>query len=208
MTVRQASRRVAGTLVVLLFVTCKKEQPAPARQETPPPTTVTTTLPPPPTPVPTPPPVWRTTHWGMKKAEVLAALPGEVQKLEKPVPFGRAQAGAGTLEGQSDLTIPSYETEGAAFHVLFGFEGEALNRVHLAAIKAGPSTCADLEKALAEKHSAPTSRERLEGSLRGNAITWTKPEQTIVLTCTGVASLGFQTVTLDYKAPEAKTATR
>ena len=211
MTTRRAChRRAAGVVVALLLASCgKKEQPAPqARAETPPPTIATTTLPPPPTPVPTPPPVWRTTHWGMKKAEVLAALPGEAQKLPKPVPFGKAQAGAGTLEGSSDLTIPSYETEGVAFRVLFGFEGDALNRVHLSAIKPGASTCDDLEKRLTEKYSKPARRERPEGSLRQEAITWTMPEQTITLTCSGVASLGFLQLTLDYRAPETQTATK
>jgi hypothetical protein len=142
----------------------------------------------------------------MKKAEVLAALPGEAQKLEKPVPFGKAQAGSGALEGTSDLSIPSYEMDGVAFRVLFGFEADALNRVHLYALKPGPSTCDDFVKSLAEKHGAAESRERPEGSLRLEAITWKKPDQTITLTCSGVASLGFQQVTLDYKAPEAKTA--
>jgi hypothetical protein len=206
-TRRTCHRCARGLLVVGLLTACgKKEQPAPQAQETPPPTTVAaTTLPPPPTPVPTPPPVWRTTHWGMKKAEVLAALP-EAQKLPNPVPFGKAQAGAGTLEGTSDLTIPSYEMEGVPFRVLFGFEADALNRVHLYAIKPGPSTCDDFVKSLAEKHGAAVSRERPEGSLKFEAITWKKTDQTITLTCSGVASLGFQQVTLDYKAPEAQTA--
>ena len=144
----------------------------------------------------------------MKKAEVLAALPGEAQKLATPVPFGRAQAGSGTPEGSSDLTIPSYEMEGVQFRVLFGFEADALNRVHLYALKPGPSTCDDFVKGLAEKLGAAVSRERPEGSLKLEAITWSKPDQTITLTCSGVASLGFQQVTLDYKAPEAKTAAK
>jgi hypothetical protein len=137
----------------------------------------------------------------MTKEEVLAAFPGEAQKLPKPVPFGQAKAGTGALEGTSDVSIPAYETDGVTFRVLFGFAGDALDRVHLAAAKAGPSTCGDLERALSAKHAAPAGREAMEGSLRGERIIWQRPDQTITLACAGVASLGFQTVTLDYAAP-------
>jgi hypothetical protein len=137
----------------------------------------------------------------MTKEEVLAAFPGEAQRLPKPVPFGQAKAGTGLLEGTSDVSIPAYESDGVTFRVLFGFAGNALERVHLSAAKAGPATCGDLERALSTKHTSPSGRETMEGSLRGERIIWQRPDQTITLGCAGVASLGFQTVTLDYAAP-------
>ncbi|HEY8151656.1 MAG TPA: hypothetical protein VIK51_22295, partial [Vicinamibacteria bacterium] len=45
-------------------------------------TTTTTTVPP-------PPPAWRSAVWGMKKPELLAAFPGEAQKLATPADFGQ-----------------------------------------------------------------------------------------------------------------------
>jgi hypothetical protein len=35
---------------------------------------------------------------------------------------------------------------------------------------------------------------------------WSRPDQTIVLGCSGVASLGFLTVTLDHLAPPGQAA--
>lgn len=200
-----ARRRFAlvGLLALAALPSCaKKEQPAPqARTPETPSAATTTTLPPPPTTVPTPPPVWRTTHWGMTKKEVLAALPGEAQRLAQPAAFAQPQPGSSIPAGSSDLSIPAYEADGATFRVLFGFDADALNRVHLSAVKPGAATCGDLEKALTEKHAAPAQRASTGSSLKGEEITWKRPDQTIILNCAGVASLGFLTVTLDYMAP-------
>lgn len=194
-----------GVLLPLALTSCgKKEQPAPPVETRPAPPTAaptTTTIPPPPTPAPTPPPVWRTTHWGMSKKQVLAALPGEAQPLAQAADFAQPQLGSSLARGTSDLTIPAYEVDGTTFRVLFGFESDALNRVHLSAVKPGSNSCANLEKSLTTQHSEPAQRGTTGTSLKSQEITWKRPDQTIVLTCGGVASLGFQTVTLDYLAP-------
>jgi len=210
---RRTRRQLAlGSLVLpLMVVACgKKEEPPPPPVQTQPvpPTTIlapTTPLPSP-TAVPTPAPVWRTLRWGMKKAEVLAALPGEAQRLARPADFAQPQPGSRLLAGSSDLTIPAYEAEGARFRVLFGFEAGALKRVHLSAIKPGADTCRDLETALTGKHAAPTERVTTGTTLKGEEIVWKRPDQTVVLGCAGVARLGFQTVTLDYMAPDGDAA--
>ena len=94
----------------------------------------------------------------------------------------------------------------AVGRVLFGFDGDALNRVHLAAAKAGAATCEDVEKGMTAQHGKAAQRERTGGSLKGDEITWKLPDQTIVLSCAGVASLGFQTVTLDFLEPATAVA--
>ena len=212
MTCRTRRQLALGSLVLALVVAAcgKKEEPPPPAQTRPvPPTTMpappTTTLPPP-TPVPTPAPVWRTLRWGMKKAEVLAALPGEAQRLAKPADFAQPQPGSRLPAGSSDLTIPAYEAEGTRFRVLFGFEAGALRRVHLSAIKPGADTCHGLETALTGKHAAPTERVTTGTTLKGEEIVWKRPDQTVVLGCAGVARLGFVTVTLDYLAPDGDAA--
>jgi hypothetical protein len=131
----------------------------------------------------------------MTKDEVLAAFPGEAQRLARPADLG-ARA-----DWSSDVAIPAYEIDGMKFQVLFGFESDALNRVHLSALKAGVATCSDLEKLLTEKHSAPSERSTTQTTVRGEQIVWKLPEQTITLACTAAPSLGYQTVTLDYTAP-------
>lgn len=202
-------RRLACSLVVpLVLVACGKKQEAPPPQESAPPTTTTTTTTtlPLPTAVPTPTPVWRTLHWGMKKAEVLAALPGEAQRLGKPAEFAQPQPGSRLATGSSDLSIPSYEADGAKFRVLFGFDKDALNRIHLTAIKPGGDTCHDLETALTGKHGAPTERATTGTTLKGEEIVWKLPDQTVILDCAGVVRLGFVTATLDYLAPGADAA--
>jgi len=204
MTTSRTRRRfaLASLVLTVAFASCgKKEQPAQQvrTQETP--SAATTTTLPPPTTVPTPPPVWRAARWGMTKDEVLAAFPGEAQRLGQPAAFAQPQPGSSIPTGSSDLAIPAYETDGAKFRVLFGFESDSLNRVHLSALKAGATTCEDLEKVLTEKHSAPSQRSKTGTSLKGEEITWKRPDQTITLACAGVPSLGFQTVTLDYMAP-------
>ncbi len=202
-------RLLASLLVPLALASCgKKEPPAPVARASEAPTvvTTTTTLPPPPTTVPTPPPVWRTSHWGMTRDEVLKAFPGEAQKLAQPAPFAQPQPGSSLGGGSGDLAIPSYEADGATFRVLFGFESKALDRVHLSAVKPGAATCEDVEKALTAKHGEPAQRGKTGSSLKGDEITWKLPDQTIVLSCAGVASLGFLTVTVDYLAPAAETA--
>ncbi len=193
---RKRRRLVLGTSVVsAVLAACGTKEPAPpaSRQEAPPsvaPASTTTV-----TTIPTPPPVWRTAHWGMTKAEVLAAFPGEAQRLEQPADFGPKGAGS------TDVAISAYEIEGMKFRVLFGFEKEALGRIHLAAIKAGDSTCSDVEKLLTEKHSAPSDRSTTQTNLRREQIVWKRPDQTITLVCSDAVNLGFHTVTLEYTAP-------
>lgn len=196
--------RLAVVVTPVLLGSCsKKEQPPPVAQQAPTTTTVPpSTLPPPtPTPVPTPPPVWREARWGMTKAAVLAAFPKEAQKLEKPAEFAQPQPGSTLTAGSSDVAIPSYEGDGATFRVLFGFEQDALNRIHLAVPKATASTCGDIEKVLTDAHGAPARRTPTGSSLKGEEIVWTLPDQTIVLSCAGVARLGFLTASLDRLAP-------
>lgn len=194
--------RLALLLVAATLGACSKKQEAPppvAQQALP--TAVPTTMPPAPTPtpVPTPPPVWREAHWGMKKAEVLAAFPKEAQRLPGPVPFAQPQSGSMVKGGGAgDVSIAAYEADGATFRVLFGFTGDALDRIHLSALKPSAATCEDVEKALTALHSAPTQRTPTGSSLKGEEIVWKLPDQTIVLGCSGVASLGFLTVTLDH----------
>jgi hypothetical protein len=205
MTTSRTRRRCALAILALpiLAVSCKsKEQPAPpAGTPQPPVTTAPVTTLPPPTTVATPPTVWRTARWGMTKAEVLAAFPAEAQRLPKPVEFVQPQPGSSVPAGSGDLTISAYEADGTTFRVLFGFEADALNRVHLSALKPGEATCGDVEKRLTEQHSAPPQRSRTGTSLRGDEMTWKRPDQTIILTCAGVPNLGFQSVSLDHIAP-------
>ena len=147
------------------------------------------------TTVPAPPPVWRTVQWGMTRDQVLAALPGEAQRLATPIPFGAP------TPGSTDVAIPAYEADGAKFRVLFGFEADALNRIHLQAVKPGDATCEDLEKTLAEKLAAPAARNDTGTSLRGVESVWKRPDQTITLSCAGQPSLGFRSVTLAHTPP-------
>lgn len=197
--------RLAVLAVALLAVSCsKKEQPAPVAQQAVTTTTTVppTTVPPPtPTPVPTPPPVWREARWGMSKAAVLAAFPQEAQRLDKPAEFAQPQHGSSLSAGSSDIAIPSYQGDGASFHVLFGFAQDALDRIHFAVPKATASTCGDIEKAVTDAHGAPGKRGATGSSLKGEEIVWTLPDQTIVLSCAGVARLGFVTASLDRLAP-------
>jgi hypothetical protein len=208
MTTSRTCRRCALVILVvpLALASCgKKEQPAPVVTPAPPSAAPTTTLPPP-TTMATPPPVWRGARWGMTKAEVLAAFPGEAQRLPRPADFAQPQPGSSVTAGSSDLTIPAYEADGTKFRVLFGFEADGLNRVHLSAVKPGEATCGDVEKRLTEQHSKPSQRDRTGTSLRGEEITWKRPDQTIVLGCAGVPNLGFQSVTLDHMAPSRDAA--
>jgi hypothetical protein len=196
---------VVAVPVLLTSCTEKKAPPPPVAQQAPPTAAPATTLPPPPppspTPVPTPPPVWRTVRWGMTAKEVLAALPDEAKRLPKPAGFAKPQPGSSLAEGSSDVSMPAYDADGATFRVLFGFGASGLERIHLDARKPGTTTCGALEKALTERHSAPSQRSTTGTSLRGEEIVWKRPDQTIVLSCSGVASLGFVTVTLDHLAP-------
>ena len=193
----QKRRRLAlGSLVVLAgLVACRaKEQAAPevSKQEASPSAAPTTI---PPTTLPSPPPVWRAARWGMTKAELLAAFPGEAQRLEQPADFGPKGAGS------TDVAIPAYEIGGTKFRVLFGFDGDALTRIHLSAAKAGDATCGDLEKLLTQEHSAPSDRSTTQTNLRREQLVWKRPDQTITLVCSEVVSLGYRTVTLEYTAP-------
>ena len=165
-------------------------QPAPASTIPAATTTTTTTT----TTMPPPPPAWRSATWGMKKAELLAAFPGEAQKLATPADFGQPRP------GPSDVAIPAYEADGATFRVLFGFAADGLGRIQLTAVKPSSATCEDVEKRLTQEHAKPSSRNAIETSLRGEEILWTTPRETITLSCLEKPSLGFRTVTVDYTA--------
>jgi len=197
--VRTRRRLVLGSLVVPAFLAaCGTREQAPppvSTQETPPSVVSTTTTTTTTTTVPSPPPVWRAARWGMTKSAVLAAFPGEAQRLEKPADFGAQGAGS------TDVGIPAYEIDGMKFRVLFGFESDALNRVQLSAVKAAESTCGDVEKLLTEKHSAPSDRSTTQTTVRGEQIVWKRPEQTITLACAEAPGLGYRSVTLDYRIP-------
>lgn len=210
MTIRPAAGRIAlaGLLVPFVLTSCKGKDKVAEQPSAPPPTTmVQATPPPPPTAAPTPPPIWKAAHWGMTKEELLAAFAGEAQPLPQAASFSQPQPGSSLTGGTSDVGIPALDAHGARFRVLFGFGSSgALDRVQLAAVKAGPHTCEDLEKELTQAHAAPAQRGSIGTSLRGEEIVWKKRDQTVTLVCTGVASLGFQTVTLDYAAPAQQAA--
>ncbi|MET0556556.1 MAG: hypothetical protein ABW221_26195 [Vicinamibacteria bacterium] len=196
--------------VPVLFASCTKKEPPPP----PPPTTVATTLPPTttttlapaPTPAPTPPPVWREARWGMTPAEVLAAFKGEARKLPQPDRFAEPQHGSSVPAGAGDVAIPSYEADGATFKVLFGFDKNALDRIHLSAHKPIAGTCGFVEGALSQRLATTPTRKATGSSLRGEEITWRRADQTVVLSCAGVASLGFLTVSVDFLSPVAAAA--
>ena len=162
--------------------------PAPAAMATTTTTTTTTTT------LPAPPPVWRGARWGMTEAEVLAAFAGEVQAMDPPASFAQARTGA------ASLAIPVYEADGTRFRVLFGFSADVLNRIQLAASKAEPGACEDLEKRLTDENGPASSRTDTVTSMRVRELAWSLPRQTITLTCGDKPSLGFRTVTLDYAA--------
>ena len=194
---RREARLILLMATAAALSACKpKEQAA----TPPPPTTVaaattstTTTT----TTMPAPPPAWRTARWGMKKAEVLAAFPGEAQKLAAPVDFGQPRP------GPSDIGIPAYEADGATFRVLFGVGPEGLGRIQLTALKPSSAACEDIEKRLTDEHGKPASRGDVGGSLPGQEIVWTTPVARIALACAEKLSLNFRTVTLEYAPPAA-----
>ncbi len=198
MSFRPACRRpLLGLVVVsLVLAACRAKEQAKSPEAVPPTsvvttTTTTTTLPPPPA-------VWRSARWGMTKAEVLAAFPGEAQHLAKPADFGQPTPGG------SDVAIPAYESDGTTFRVLFGFGPDGLSRIQLSAAKPSASACEDLEKRLIAEHAKPSSRGDTGTSLRGEQITWTVPGQTITLACAEKPSLGFRSVALDYVVAASK----
>lgn len=210
MSTRSMRRTAAAALLAAALAGgCGKKEQAPSPTPTPVavPTAPPPTTPPPPTAPPTPPAVWRTVRWGMSTKDVLAALPGEAQRLPHAADFAQPQPGATVTAGKSDVGIPNYEAEGTAFRVLFGFEGDALNRIHLAASKPTAATCGDLESALTQKYGKPAQRNRTGTSLRGDEIVWKAGDATVYLSCAGVASLGFMTVSEDYMPPSAPAAT-
>jgi len=192
---RREARLILLMATAAALSACKpKEQAA----TPPPPTTVaaattstTTTT----TTMPAPPPAWRTARWGMKKAELLAAFPGEAQKLATPVDFGQPRP------GPSDIGIPAYEADGATFRVLFGVGPEGLGRIQLTALKPSSAACEDIEKRLTDEHGKPASRGDVGGSLPGQEIVWTTPVARIALACAEKLSLNFRTVTLEYTPP-------
>jgi hypothetical protein len=184
-------------LAAAAVAACKGKDPAPPPPTQPPATaapattTTTTTT----TTVPTPPPIWREARWGMSAAQVLAAFPAEAQRLPQAVNFGPQ------IPGASDVAIPAYELDSVRYRVLFGFEADALNRVHLSAPKAAETTCGDLEKAITEKHAEPADRSSTMTNLRNDVVVWKRPDQTITLTCSEARGLGYRQVMLDYAAP-------
>ncbi|HZM51619.1 MAG TPA: hypothetical protein VFE68_14040 [Vicinamibacteria bacterium] len=199
-TRRPHRHALAGLLLTTVALSaCKpKEQ---AATPPPPPTTVaaattstTTTT----TTMPAPPPAWRTARWGMKKAEVLAAFPGEAQKLAQPVDFGQPRP------GPSDIGIPAYEADGSTFRVLFGVGPEGLGRIQLTALKPSSAACEDIEKRLTDENGKPASRGDVGGSLPGQEIVWTTPVARIALACAEKLSLNFRTVTLEYTPPASR----
>jgi hypothetical protein len=182
--------------VPVVLAACGGKEQAPPPTTAPPsaaPTTTSTTTTT--TTLPTPPPIWRGTHFGMTRAQALAAFPSEVQKLPQPIAFSPQ------VPGSSDLGIPSYEADGRSFRVLFGFEGDALNRVFLTVLKPDDLTCGEMEKQLTEKHAAPTDKSATRTNMRTQALVWKLPDQTVTLTCSETPGLGFRSVTLDYSAP-------
>jgi hypothetical protein len=196
-----ATRRlvVVGCLAVAAgLASCKGKEAPPAAQATvaPPSAPPATTLPPT-TTTTLPAPVWRSVRWNMTKPEVIAAFPGEAQQLATPAEFGQGTA-------SSDVAIPAYELAGVKFRVLFGFEAQGLNRIHLSAGKADDETCGHIEKALTDKHGAPAQRENTGTTLRGRQMAWKLPDQTIVLACAGNRALAFYAVTVDYRTPGAE----
>ena len=187
-------RRVATLALPLLAAACTRE-PAPAPQASVPATTLapaaTTTT----TTTTLPPPVWRTVRWGMSRDEVLAALPGEAKRLPKAEAFGQPTPGA------AELAIQEMSLGPHAYRALFGFGAGGLDRIHLVAAKPTYDTCGEIERALTERHGAPSSRNEIATSLRGEAVVWTLPAETITLACTERPSLGFRSVTVDHVPP-------
>lgn len=195
--VRERPSAVGSMIVSAVLAACGSPPPAPPPASTlaalpsaAPATTSTTT-----TTLPPPPPVWRAARWGMTRREVLAAFPGEAQRLAQPADFG-PQVG-----GSSDVAIPAYEADGRKFRVLFGFASDALDRVHLTAVNPGSTACADVEKQLVETHSDPSDRSTDETTLKVMQTVWKRPDQTITLICTERRSLGYRSLALDYAAP-------
>ena len=191
-------RRHVLVALPFLAAACGTREPGPAPQASPPAatiapaatttTTTTTTL---------PPPVWRTVRWGMSREEVLAALPGEAQRLPKAEAFGQPTPGA------AELAIPESRGARHVHRVLFGFGSGGLDRIHLVAAKPTYDTCGELERELTEAHGAPSGRSEIATSLRGEAVTWTLPAETVTLACTERPSLGFRSVTIDHVPPGA-----
>ena len=194
-SIRTRLRVVVGCLAVAAgLASCKGKEPAPGARATAAPASAAPTATLPPTTTTLPPPVWRSVRWGMTKPEVIAAFPGEAQQLASPTEFAQGTA-------SSDVAIPAYELEGVKFRVLFGFEAQGLNRIHLSAGKADDETCGLALKALTEKHGAPGQRESTGTTLRGQQMTWKLPDQTIVLACAGNPALAFYSVTVDHRTP-------
>jgi hypothetical protein len=191
----------AALALAVLAAACTRE-PAPAPQASPPAetlapaattTTTTTTL---------PPPVWRTVRWGMSREEVLAALPGEAKRLPAPEAFGQPTPGA------AEVAIHEMREGQHPYRTLFGFGPSGLDRIHMVAAKPTYDTCGEIERGLAAKHGAPSARNEIATSLRGEAVVWTLPAETITLACTERPSLGYRSVTVDHVPPSAASASR
>src|SRR5262249_6654668 len=139
---------LAPLAAAVLVVACGKKQEAPPPTTTLPPTTlaVTTTTTTTTTTLPSPPAAWKAARWGMTRAEVLKAFPGQAQALAPTVDFGPPNA------GPSDLGIPALEEDGLTYRVLFGFPGDKLGRIQLSSAKPPSGACTDVDKAVAAAH--------------------------------------------------------
>jgi hypothetical protein len=192
------ARRFAAVALPLLAAACTREPapapPASAPATTPAPAATTTTT----TTTTLPPPVWRTVRWGMSREEVLAALPGEAKRLPRPEAFGQPTPGAAEVAIHEMAAGPHGRH---AYRALFGFGTGGLDRIHLVASKPTYDTCGEVERELTERHGAPSRRNEIATSLRGEAVVWTLPAETITLACTEKPSLGFRSVTVDRVPP-------
>jgi len=155
-------------------------------------TTTTTTL-------PSPPAAWKAARWGMTRAEVLKAFPGQANALSPTVDFGPPNG------GPSDLGIAAYEEAGVTYRVLFGFPGDKLGRVQLSSAKPPSGACTDVEKAVGAEHpGVAPERSTNQTNVRTDVAAWRVPEGSITLTCTENVNLGFRSLVLDYTPPGAR----
>jgi len=174
------------------------------KEEAPPPTTLplgtvatTTTTTTTTTTMPSPPPAWKAARWGMSRADVLTAFPGQAQRLSPTVDFGPPKA------GPADLGILSYPGDGGlAYRVLFGFAGEKLDRIQLSALKPGSGACEDVDKAVSDAHAGVRpARDSNQTNVKTDTTSWKGAEAAITLTCTENRVLNFRTLVLEYTPP-------
>jgi hypothetical protein len=193
-------RLAVAPLAAAVVVACGKKEAPPPPATTLPPTTlaVTTTTTTTTTTLPSPPAAWKAARWGMTRAEVLKAFPGQAKALAPTVDFGPPNG------GPSDLGIPAYEEGGLSYRVLFGFPSDKLGRIQLSSAKPPSGACTDVEKAVGAEHpGVAPERSTTQTNVRTDVVAWRAPEGAITLTCTENTTLGFRSLTLEY-APPAK----